>query len=353
MRIGIVGGGQLGMMMAEAAVKYGHSIVGLDPVENCPLSYVADSMIVADYNNKKAFEDLAEKSDVITYEFENVDLFLINEFLTRIPQKSMGLEVSRERLREKNFVKDLGVPTVKFNTYKSLDDVFYPSIIKTNTGGYDGKGQHRLHNQKDVDQLHLDAQKNYIIEEYLSFDYEISVIASRDKYGNVVTYPIPKNTHKNGILFISEVSKELPCEVISDATKYANSIITSLDYVGTLAVEFFVIKGKVIFNEFAPRPHNSGHYSIEGCNVSQYSNHILAICGEKVITPFLMKNAVMINVLGQNMDYLDNLIGENIHVHMYNKKDVKKNRKMGHITVLDNNNDDLKIKVLDIIKESI
>ncbi len=341
MIIGIIGGGQLGMMMAEASAKYDVKIIGLDPNVDCPLSYHADEMIISEYNDESAFAKLVEKSDVITYEFENVDLSLVDKYSSHIPQKSSGLRNSRNRLTEKEYANSLDIKTAKFLKLNSIDDVFTPSIIKTTTGGYDGKGQHLISEKNDIDQLSLNDDIEYIVEELVKFDFEISVVASRDAFGNVVTYPIPKNTHRNGILFTSEVFNDLSPKIVTQAIEYTNRIIDDLDYIGTLAIEYFIKGDEVIFNEFAPRPHNSGHYTIEGCNVSQFENHIRAIMGMEVLVPTLSNPTIMINVLGQDDAFVKRASADNAFVHMYNKKVSNFNRKMGHITIMNKSQNQL------------
>ena len=351
MNIGIIGGGQLGMMMAEAAKKYGYRIIGLDPNPKCSLSFIADEMIVADYKDKEAFEKLISLSDVVTYEFENVDLKLVKENIDKIPQKSKGLLISRNRLIEKKYANSLGIKTVKFAKIKSKKDIFTPSIIKTITGGYDGKGQFKLDKYSNIDHLSNIDKKEYMIEEFIEFDYEISVIATRDEFGTVVTYPIPVNSHRNGILFTSEVYDEISSVVAQKAKKYTEHIINDLDYVGTLAVEYFVKNNVVIFNEFAPRPHNSGHYSIEGCNVSQFENHVRAIAGLPVVEPVLKQPTIMLNILGQDDVFVETSKEHDVSHHDYYKKDKKHNRKMGHITFQKDTINEVKNVLSNIIKE--
>jgi 5-(carboxyamino)imidazole ribonucleotide synthase len=333
MVIGIIGGGQLGMMMAEAAKKYNHKIIGLDPDEKCSLSHFADKMLIANYNDKNAFQELVRLCDVITYEFENVDLKLIKEFEYKIPQKAKALYYSRNRLVEKEFAQNLHIPTPKFEKLTSTSSII-PAIIKTTTGGYDGKGQWRITSKKQIDQILNETESELIIEELVAFDYEISVIMTRDQFGNVSAQPIPINYHRNGILHMSVVTDEIDLNIKQKALQYTTQIIESLDYVGTLAVEYFVKGDEVLFNEFAPRTHNSGHYSIEGSTLSQFENHILAVTGIKVEPVRYTRPTIMINVLGQDYDYIKTFNGENTYLHMYMKDEKKKDRKMGHITIL-------------------
>lgn len=350
MIIGIIGGGQLGMMMAESAKNLGHSIIGLDPNSNCPLSYIADEIITADYCDENNVRLLVSKSNIITYEFENVNLDLINQYVDIIPQKSDALYFSKNRLVEKEFAISLEIPTPKFIKY-DIKNMFFPSVIKTTTGGYDGKGQAILFTKDDLDRFLLKDTFECIVEELVDFDYEISVVATRDKIGNIVTYPIPINKHRNGILFTSTITDALCPLIVSKAIDYTSRLVERLDYVGTLAVEYFVKNEEVIFNEFAPRPHNSGHYTIEGCNVSQFTNHILAITGESVVIPRLLNPTIMINVLGQDKAFVERMKSEKCYYHDYKKNESKINRKMGHITIVSDSVEEANYIKNTIIKE--
>jgi 5-(carboxyamino)imidazole ribonucleotide synthase len=332
MIIGVIGGGQLGMMMAEEAKTLGHTIVSIDPNEHCSITQFSDKHYSSDYNNQFTLNKMNEECDVITYEFENVDLEVLNQYRKKIPQKLEALRISRHRITEKNFASSLGIETPKYVFVENEYDIFFPSIMKTVTGGYDGKGQYIIRNFEDIDQIQHFESNMYICEEKIDFDYEISVIATRDMFGHFALFPIPINKHKNGILHTSVVSNELG-EVIRDkAYAYTELIMNELDYVGTLAVEFFVVGNNVLFNEFAPRPHNSGHYTMDGCNVSQFKNHILAITGEHLEEPQLLNNTLMINVLGQNKSFYDNasMISSCVN-HDYFKYSETHNRKIGHI----------------------
>lgn len=334
MRIGIIGGGQLGMMMAKEAIELGHEIVSFGPQKQCSITEYSSHHLVYNYNDKIGIKKLIESTDVLTYEFENIDTEAIQELAVNLPQKVMTLKISQNRLKEKKLAKSLGIKTPTFTKFESESDLFYPSIIKSTTGGYDGKGQLLLKDSGCFKKEFLCIDKEYIIEELIDFDYEISIISTRDSFGNIVYYPTPRNVHREGILFTSTVTNDIPLTIVNKAKEYTTQILESLNYVGTLAVEYFVSCMDVIFNEFAPRPHNSGHYTIEGCNVSQFKNHILAITNEKVIEPVLLHHSIMINVLGQNMDYYiraKNL--KNSYIHNYHKQEIRVNRKMGHITI--------------------
>lgn len=334
MKIGIIGGGQLGMMMAKEAIKLGHEIISLDPDKNCSITKYSSLHLVYNYNDEAGIKKLIETTDVITYEFENVNREVIKELSDKLPQKVTALEISQNRLKEKTLAKLLNIKTPKFRKLTEELDIFYPSIIKTISGGYDGKGQFIINDLNDYKQDLFDSSKEYIIEELIDFEYEISIISTRDMFGNIVYYSVPRNVHSEGILFTSTVSEDIPPYTIDIAKESTKKILEELDYIGTLAVEFFVKGNDVYFNEFAPRPHNSGHYTIEGCDVSQFKNHILAITNMNVIQPKLINYSIMINVLGQNLDYYIKAKNiKNAHIHDYHKFEVKENRKMGHITI--------------------
>ena len=352
MKIGIIGGGQLGMMMAEKAKELNHSVISLDPNPTCSITRFSDLHISKDYSDYEVLSYMYDNCDVITYEFENVDLAVLKKFEKKIPQKTKALELSRNRIVEKNYAKSLGIKTPEFKLVESKNDVFIPSIVKTTTGGYDGKGQYRVLGNSDIDHITNISEIEYICEEYIEFDYEISVVATRDYDGNLAVYPIPYNTHKNGILHISKVNNQIPKAVQKEAIKYTKLIMDDLDYIGTLAVEYFIQDDTVIFNEFAPRPHNSGHYTMDGCNVSQFYNHILAITGKNVIKPTLIKNTCMLNVLGQNKAYYDRALNkDSLFIHDYFKNSNKENRKIGHINFLYDNEDEYKNTLEGLLEE--
>ncbi len=348
MIIGIIGGGQLGLMMAESAKSQGHSVIGLDPNPFCPLSHVADKMIVSEYNDPTNFDNFASYCDVITYEFENVDLELVKKYQDKIPQGYKALEYSRHRIIEKDFASSLGIKTPKYKRFESEEDFFYPSIIKTCTGGYDGKGQKTCDKKCDIYTI-LNNDKELIIEEKIDFDYEISVVLTRDYYGNIKHLPVTKNIHERGILHLSYATNSVDESLVIKAVRAASKIIKELDYIGTLCVEFFVVADEILFNEYAPRPHNSGHYSIDGCDISQFDNHVFAISKSKVKDVHLLSNTVMINVLGKDVDYKENCkkITGAIYKDYY-KTESRVYRKMAHINICGSELED-KVR---IIKES-
>ncbi len=352
MRIGIIGGGQLGMMIAEAAKKMNHNITSLDPLQNASITKFSDLHIAKDYDDEEALEYLYENCDVLTYEFENVNLNLLDSYNDKLPQGTFSLRMSRDRISEKNFARSLGIPIVQFKIIKDVEDIVIPSILKTTTGGYDGKGQSKITEKTQIDQLSLKDDKTYICEEIINFDYEVSVICSRDKEGTIAFFPIPINNHVNGILHTSTIHQPIEKIIRDKAYEYTTKIINALHYVGTMAVEYFVVGEDLIFNEFAPRPHNSGHYTINGCDVSQFDNHVLAITGQKVAFPKQEGYTTMLNVLGQNRDLLDNPCAKNnVEVYSYEKNSSIKNRKIGHININDSNIEEILMTLKSITKE--
>ncbi len=352
MNIGIIGGGQLGLMMAEAAKLLNHKVISLDPNPNCPLASIADKHICANYDDQTQIDLLYRSSDVLTYEFENVDLDLISKYKDKIPQGTKALEISKNRLLEKNMANRLEVKTVKYHKLINNDIQFYPCVIKTTAGGYDGKGQYVISSKEEFNKLDIDLSIEYIVEEFINYNYETSMVLTRDTFGNIEYFPVPINHHKNNILHTSLVTNDFPINIFNKMKEYSEKIIKELNYVGTMAIEYFVVGDCLLFNELAPRPHNSGHYTIEGCNVSQFYNHILAITNQVISKPNLIKNTCMLNILGQDISYIINAKKMNdVYIHMYGKTDYITNRKMGHITFLGNTLKEIDKTLDEIIEE--
>ncbi|MBN2605325.1 MAG: 5-(carboxyamino)imidazole ribonucleotide synthase [Bacilli bacterium] len=339
MKIGIIGGGQLGLMIAQAAKELGHIIYSLDSNDECPIKSVTDYHIVAAFDDVNAINELIKISDVVTYEFENIILDKIIDSEKKIIQGLKALKISQNRLLEKDTIAKMNIKTPKYTSFEMKKKMKYPSIVKSKTGGYDGKNQYIIKSDQDIDRIQIDNPENYIIEEYINFDYEISVLCTRDIFNTTVVFPIPINHHKNGILFTSIVDGSIPKEIIDKAVEKSRTIVEKLDYVGTMAIEYFVVGNDILFNEFAPRPHNSGHYTIEACNVSQFHNHVLAITGNPIIEPILVHKSIMLNILGQNLCYIKNSYNyDEAYLHLYGKKEYNNNRKIGHITIIAENN---------------
>ena len=340
MVVGIIGGGQLGMMLAEALLKKGISSIALDPNENCSCNHVCKEIIVSEYNNKEKLEELAKKCDVLTYEFENIKSenleFLVKNY--NLKQGIKQLYISQDRLREKEFARINGLNTPKYYEVNSLEEakkgleyVKYPAVLKTRTMGYDGHGQHIIRSEEDL--LKVNDFSNMILEEFIKYDYETSIIMIRDN-DDIVSLPMGVNIHKDNVLDIVDVSSEK--EIFNEIKKDSYEFLKKADFKGIITIEFFVKGDTYYFNEIAPRPHNSGHFSIEACDKSQYELLADYLIGNKLTEPKLLHKAIMKNILG--FDYLKIVDFENVNncfVHDYHKKDIKNMRKMAHLTFLD------------------
>lgn len=347
--IGIIGGGQLGRMMAFSAKERGYRIAVLDPTPDCPTAQVADLHIEAAYDDLDALKELARSSDVLTYEFENVDAETIEHVREAVniavPQGTELLLNTQNRLTEKDFLKNSGIPIAayaKIETEENLEEAVgalgYPCVLKTVQGGYDGKGQVALKSDADLEEASALIKKGIcVLEEWVSFEKELSIMVARNASGDVVTLPVSENIHEKNILLKSIVPARVSEEVMAEARQIAETIAEKMTLSGVLGVELFLTsEGKLYANELAPRPHNSGHYSIEACSDSQFDLHIRAICGYPLAKAELLKPAVMVNILGEHFEQALNLNSSQPtwHVHDYGKKDVKTGRKMGHVTIL-------------------
>lgn len=345
--IGIIGGGQLGRMMAIAARYMGYKIAVLDPAVNCPTAQVADIQITAAYDDMEAIKELTEISDVVTYEFENVDLHAAKyiEEKRKLPQGALALEITQNRQKEKELMRDLELPVAQFTIVtsgdeceKALHDFPLPAVIKTCRGGYDGKGQLKIESIEDLRDAIEFAEKNKhcIIEEWLTFDKEISVIFTRSFTGEITYFPIAENEHRDHILYKTTAPAKVSTDIHIKAYESARLIAEKMNIIGTFAIEMFVSGEELYLNEMAPRPHNSGHYTIEACNISQFGQHIRAICGLPLMKLKQLKPAIMINILGEDVESVIRAMTktDNAFVHLYGKDEAKVKRKMGHITFI-------------------
>jgi 5-(carboxyamino)imidazole ribonucleotide synthase len=356
--VGILGGGQLGRMLTLAGRNMGYRFVTLDPTEDSPCGQVADAQIVANYDDVEAARKLANRSDVITYEFENVDAE-VTELLMKeayVPQGSQLLYTTQHRLREKKAIEASGVPVAPYEEINSLDQLREavlrfgtPCVLKTATGGYDGKGQWVIRSLDEV-QVAFEtlsrAHTELVLEQFIHFDKELSVIAARSPRGEVKAFPAAENIHVDNILHLSIVPARIPQAVQKEAEELAIRIASSLEVIGLIAVELFLTKdGQLFVNELAPRPHNSGHYTMEACRTSQFEQHIRAICNLPLGSTELMSPVVMVNVLGEHVEPLLELMDQALFaedgesavspkVHLYGKHEAKEKRKMGHINLL-------------------
>ncbi|WP_155593574.1 5-(carboxyamino)imidazole ribonucleotide synthase [Lysinibacillus cavernae] len=345
--IGIIGGGQLGRMMALAAKESGFKIAVLEPAMDSPCGQVADIRIVAPYDDEAALEELAEVSDVITYEFENIDFEGLKRLsqMAYVPQGAELVRVTQNRVTEKEAIVKAGCPVAPYivaKTYEELvaniDSIGYPCIVKTARGGYDGKGQQLLKSTEDLPLAkELFTHSQCIAEGFVPFIKEVSVIVQRNGHGESYCQPVGENIHVHHILHETIVPARISESTAQAAEREALKIADYLHLIGTLAVEMFVLEdGGIVINELAPRPHNSGHYSIEACNVSQFHQHIRAVCGWPLRKPQLWAPSIMVNVLGQHVVPLSNSIAKypEWSIHLYGKDEAKVNRKMGHVTIM-------------------
>ncbi|UZJ78699.1 5-(carboxyamino)imidazole ribonucleotide synthase [Fictibacillus sp. KU28468] len=348
--IGILGGGQLGRMMAISAREMGYGVVVLDPGANSPCEQVSDEQITASYDDEAGIAELAQKSDVITYEFENVDSERAQwlEKHAYMPQGSQLLYLTQHRLREKEAIEKAGVEVAPYLPVSNGDDLRkacaqlgLPAVLKTCQGGYDGKGQAVIRSEADFEQAVklTTGNRECVLESWVSFEKELSVIVTRGTNGDITTFPVAENIHVENILHQSIVPARISEGTAENAYEIAKKIAMELNLYGTLAVEMFLGRdGKIYVNELAPRPHNSGHYTIEACETSQFQQHVRAVCGLPLGKTDLVSPVVMINVLGEHVaPLLANLeLLKDAKLHMYGKDEAKVKRKMGHITVLGN-----------------
>ncbi len=346
--IGIIGGGQLGRMLAMAAARLGLRTCILEPQEDCPAAQVANRHLVYAYDDRTGLDALAEISDVITYEFENVPVsaahYLEEHAILR--PSSKALEISQDRLAEKNFLNQCGIETARYADIACSDDLEKAlltfagkGILKTRRLGYDGKGQVRFSGHDDLSaQAALEELHNVpcILEDYIAFEREISVIAARNPHGSFAAYDPAENTHENGILRMSVLPASISPETARDAIDVAQKIMEALDYTGVMATEFFVAgDGSLLVNEIAPRVHNSGHWSEAACTISQFEQHIRAIAGWPLGDTSRHFDCVMENIIGDEVHHL-NTDPDNASclLHLYGKAEVRPGRKMGHLTRL-------------------
>ncbi|QUH24851.1 5-(carboxyamino)imidazole ribonucleotide synthase [Serpentinicella alkaliphila] len=360
-KIGIIGGGQLGKMSILEGKKLGLSFVILDPSSDCPASTIVDEQIVDNYFNEEKIKELADKTDILTFEFEHINA----DYLMRL--ESMGykiypspstLKMVQDKYQQKTFLNKHDIPTPRFMKVDSvktiteaIKDFGLPLVLKSCTGGYDGKGNYLIRSHNEIELAYETLSKgseNLMVEEFVKFNMEISALVARDINGKMEIYPLAENIHKDNILIRTIVPARINKEIEKKAKALALKTMEHLKGVGVFCIEMFVSNdGDVLINEIAPRTHNSGHYTIEACRTSQFSQHLRAILELPLGSTELLKPAVMVNILGEEgFEGKTEVIGleetlkiAECNVHIYGKKDTSGKRKMGHVTILEENLD--------------
>jgi 5-(carboxyamino)imidazole ribonucleotide synthase len=337
-------------MFTSAAQTMGYKVVVLDPDPQSPAGIIADSHICAAYDDEKALSEMATLCAAITTEFENIPATTLAflEQKTTVHPSSTALASTQNRNVEKQFIAAQGIATAPFLTIRQADDIAqaetaieFPAILKVATFGYDGKGQVPCDNIDDVYQAFESlGGKECVLEQRIQLEREVSVVLARSESGTITNFPVAENVHVNGILHSTTVPSAIPAEQAQQAIQMANDIADGLGYVGTMAVEFFVsTSGDIIANEIAPRPHNSGHYTLDACSTSQFEQQVRMLCGLPSGNCELNTPVVMVNLLGDvwgsSQPHWGSLLVEpNIKLHLYGKKEARVGRKMGHFNVL-------------------
>ena len=342
--LGIIGGGQLGSMLSEAAKKLNiKTVVYADDID-APAQNFCNEFIQGEYSDKEKIKKFINKVDVITYEFENIPyetLDKINQLKPVLPKPSVN-RLIQHRIAEKDFINKLNIRTTRYVLVEKKTDLetlndFFPGILKTTTMGYDGKGQYPIKKIEDLDNINIDFSKEYILEKLVKLQKEISVILTRFGNNNYEIYEPIENTHQNQILKYSEIPANINKKILNQSKEWATKIAEELKYIGTLCVEFFIDRNENLYvNEIAPRVHNSGHLTINAYNISQFENHVRAVCSLEKISLKKLSNAKMINLIGKEIEpYRQNLkLNDQEFFFDYLKKEIKEKRKMGHITTL-------------------
>ena len=341
--LGIIGGGQLGSMLAVSANKLNiKTVIFCDDID-APAQNFSNEFIYGQYNDQKKINEFLSKVDVITYEFENIPYETLNEInkvKPVLPKPSVN-RIIQHRLAEKDFINRLNIRTTRYASIEkkseidSLQDLL-PGLLKTTTLGYDGKGQHLIHNIEDLDSINVDFSKGYILEKLVKLKKEISIIVTRFSDKKYEIYEPIENLHEDQILKYSSIPADISDKILNQSKLWATQLAEELKYVGTLCVEFFIDRNENLFvNEIAPRVHNSGHLTINAYNISQFENHVRAVCNLNQIPLKKIANAKMTNIIGDQITvYRNRKTQQNEFFFDYLKKEIKSKRKMGHLTTL-------------------
>jgi 5-(carboxyamino)imidazole ribonucleotide synthase len=341
--LGIIGGGQLGSLLSVAAKKLEIKTIIFSDDPDAPAQNFADHFICGNYEDKKNINNFSNLADVVTYEFENIPFNIldsIHKIKNVLPKPEIN-KLIQNRITEKEFLNSNKIQTTKYSLIKNKNDIIknenlLPGLLKTTTLGYDGKGQFKINNINDIDD-NIDFSKEYILEKFVDLRKEISLIITRfDKNMYEIYNPI-ENIHENQILKYSTIPADISEDVKNQAIKWAEYITEKLNYIGTLCVEYFIdINNNLYANEIAPRVHNSGHLTINAYNISQFENHVRAVCNLKKIKTNQLHNARMINLIGDDiLEYRNKKLDKNVFFYDYLKKEIKNKRKMGHVTIIE------------------
>jgi len=357
--LGMLGGGQLGKFFVEAAHRFGYEVTVLDPDQESPAGKIADDHICSSFSDKNSLDLLVKNCEAISTEFENIPSETINylEKRVRTHPNALAISIVQRRIKEKEFIKGLELPIGPCEPINSIESFsefenkeLFPAILKQSKFGYDGKGQHQVNSISEVKAVLNGSNENeFILEKKLNLNKEISVVLSRSSDGASEIFPVIENQHEAGILDLSIIPARVSKNFKKEAVSYALKIAKNLNYVGTFAVEFFISDGQLYVNEIAPRPHNSGHFTLDACNVSQFDLQVLSLVNKSLIEINLEKNAVMLNLLGDlwlkngepETPNFEEIEGTGINIHLYGKNQPRRGRKMGHITVVGEKLEDL------------
>ena len=371
--LGIIGGGQLGMMIAESAKnmpEYISKIIVIDPTENCPAAQVGAEQIIADFKDEKAIIDLAEKSDIITYEIESGDSDVLKsvEKNVEINPSPDTLKIIQDKYLQKTFLSDNNIPVPDFIKIESFEDIKeglkefgYPALLKARRDAYDGRGNFKINSEEEVQKAfdYFKGQK-LLLERFVPFKMEVSVIASRNTKGQIKTYPLVENIHEENILRQTIAPARVSKEVIEKAENIANNTMDVLKGAGVFGIEMFVTKDdNIVINEIAPRVHNSGHHTLQSSKTSQFEQHLRAILGLELGETTLIRPTIMYNILGSksfNGKYIPITISEsNVYLKMYGLEISKPSRKLGHVNIVSNENETINdlLKKVESIKDKV
>ena len=337
--LGVIGGGQLARMLIPAAASFGYRVNILSNSAVCPAADLAYSVVVADYGDTEALGKFCQDNDFVTFEFENVNVDIL-PVLDKIRPKASIVAISQNRIKEKEYIGKLGIDLAPYSVVYSVEDIaskadLFPAILKTSSLGYDGKGQVAINSIDDLEKVEEFSDAR-VLESKVDFVKEISLIVSRDVNGSIEFFPVAENVHDRGILQTSSVPALISKDVLCRVHEIGKGMAEGLELVGILAIEMFVEPdGNVLVNEIAPRPHNSGHWSMDVCNVSQFEQLVRAVIGLPVVGVYTMAGCEMINLLGDDIysvsQYCHN---RDAKIHLYNKQSVGTRRKMGHVNII-------------------